>query len=157
MFDEALRRFPLGVSVVTVGRGGVENGLTVSWACPVSFEPLQFMIAVDCKHYSTEFLDTNQNFVLNLLKQGQEKVAALFARQAVIDDDKLDKVGTRVSETGGAILTEALCYFDCEVVDRHRYGNHNLYVGQVVAAEILNDGEPMLTTQGMGYIKRQRT
>lgn len=154
-FDDALKKFPLGVSVVTVGRGGVDNGLTVSWASPVSFEPLQFMISVDSKHYSVEFLDSNKNFVINVLKKGQEKLAAHFAKQAFEGDDKLDGMATRESETGGAILTEALCYFDCEVVNRHTHGDHNVYVGQVVAAESLNDGDPMLTTEGMRYTKKK--
>jgi flavin reductase (DIM6/NTAB) family NADH-FMN oxidoreductase RutF len=152
-YDDVLKKFPLGVSVVTVGRGGVENGLTVSWASPVSFEPLQFMISVDSKHYSVEFLDSNKNFVINVLKKGQTKLAAHFAKQAMEGDEKLDSVETRESETGGAILAEALCYFDCEVVDRHTHGDHNIYVGQVVAAEVLGDGEPMLTTEGMRYTK----
>jgi flavin reductase (DIM6/NTAB) family NADH-FMN oxidoreductase RutF len=153
-FDDVLMKFPLGVSVVTVGHGGAENGLTVSWASPVSFEPLQFMIAVDKNHYSVEFLDSTKNFVINVLGKDQKKLAAHFARQSFSGEDKLDVTRTRTSQTGGAVLTEALCYFDCEVVDRHGHGDHNIYVGQVVAAEILNEGTPMLTTEGMRYTKK---
>ena len=154
-FSEVLKRFPLGVSVVTVGRGGVENGLTVSWASPVSFEPLQMIIAVDSRHYSNEFLESTKSFVINVLKKGQEKIAGHFASQSFSDAGKLDTVETRESKTGGAILTQALCYFDCEVVARHTHGDHNIYIGQVVAAEILGDGEPLLNTQGMHYVKKK--
>jgi flavin reductase (DIM6/NTAB) family NADH-FMN oxidoreductase RutF len=33
-FTQVLQRFPLPVTVVTVGRGGAENALTVSWVTP---------------------------------------------------------------------------------------------------------------------------
>ncbi|MFH1754958.1 MAG: flavin reductase, partial [Candidatus Latescibacterota bacterium] len=74
-YSNVLKKFPLSICVVTVGRGGVENALTVSWASPVSFNPLHFMIAVDTKHYSVEFLDSTKNFVINLLKKDQSKLA----------------------------------------------------------------------------------
>jgi flavin reductase (DIM6/NTAB) family NADH-FMN oxidoreductase RutF len=152
-YASVLKKFPLSVCVVTVGRGGVENGLTVSWVSPVSFEPLQFMIAVDTKHYSTEFLDSTKNFVINLLKKDQKKIAAHFAKPSFTDSAKLDSILSSESESGAAILTDALAFFDCEVVDSLTHGDHKIYVGQVLEAGILNDGEPMTTLDGMQYIK----
>ncbi len=154
-FDDVLKKFPLGVSVVTVGRGGAENGLTVSWAMPVSFAPLHLAISVDAKHYSVEFLDSTKSFVLNLLGKGQEKLAAHFAKQSFSGQDKLGGFATREGQSGAAILTDALAYFDCEVVGKHAYGDHLLYVGKVVDAAVLaKDGEPMLTVEGMRYVKK---
>ncbi len=153
-FNEVLKKIPLPVTVVTVGRGGVENGLTVSWTCPVSFDPLQLMIGIDSKHYSVEFLDSTKNFVINVLAKGQEKVAARFARQSFNDGEKLEGIATKESQTGGAILTDAVCYYDCEVIAKHTQGDHYVYVGKVVAAEILNDVEPMSTQNGMRYTKK---
>ncbi|MFC1610337.1 flavin reductase family protein [Myxococcota bacterium] len=153
-FDEALKKLSLPVTVVTVGRGGAENGLTVSWVCPVSFEPLQLMISIDKKHFSVEFLDSTESFVVNVLAKGQEKLAAHFAKQSFSDQDKLENISTRESESGGAILTEALCYFDCEVKAKHDHGDHTIYIGQVVSAEDLNQGEPMTSLAGMRYVKK---
>ncbi|MFH1756202.1 MAG: flavin reductase family protein, partial [Candidatus Latescibacterota bacterium] len=69
------------------------------------------------------------------------------------DAEKLDATPTRESGSGAAILTEALAYFDCEVVATDTYGDHNVYIGKVVEAEILNDGEPLTTLDGMKYSK----
>jgi flavin reductase (DIM6/NTAB) family NADH-FMN oxidoreductase RutF len=152
-YVDVLKKFTLSICVVTVGRGGVENGLTVSWVSPVSFEPLQFMISVDTKHYSTEFLDSTKNFAINLLKKDQKDLAAHFAQPSFTDREKLDSVLSSEAESGAAILTDALAFFDCEVVDRHKHGDHNIYVGQVIEAGILNDGEPLTTLDGMYYLK----
>lgn len=153
-FETVLKKFPLGVSVVTVGRGGVENGLTVSWASPVAFEPLHIMIAVDKAHFSLDLIKSTQNFTLNVLKRGQEKLAGHFASQAFSDQPKLDAVATRQAPTGGAILTDALAYFDCEVVGLHPYGGHEIVVGKVIAAEVLSEGEPLTANDGPRYLKK---
>ena len=153
-FDKVLRTFPTGISVVTVGRGGVENGLTVSWASPVSFDPPLFMIAVNRNHYSTEFLDSTKNFVINVLKKDQTGLAGHFAKPSFSDRDKLSGVATREAPSGAAILTDALAYFDCEVIDSHNYGDHTIYIGRVIDAGILGEGDPLTTLEGMRYVKK---
>ena len=104
-FADVLRKVPLVVSVVTVGRGGVENGLTVSWVSPVSFDPPQIMIAVDRHHYSVDFLTSTKNFAVNVLRSDQAKVAGHFARQSMSGDEKLEAIPTREGVTGAAILS----------------------------------------------------
>ena len=150
---QALESIPYGVSVVTVGQGGVENGLTVSWFSQVSFHPPMIMIAVDSKHYSVEFLHSTKNFTLNLLGQDQKSMAAHFAKASDTQSGKLDGHSTREAESGGTILTEALAYIDCELHSSHQVGSHTMFVGKVVAAERLNDGLPLTTASGLRYRK----
>jgi flavin reductase (DIM6/NTAB) family NADH-FMN oxidoreductase RutF len=152
-FAEVLRKVPLVVTVVTVGRGGAENGLTVSWAAPVSFDPPQFMIAVDRHHYSVDFLKSTKNFAINVLRSDQAKLAGQFARQSIAHEDKLAGVRTREGDTGAAILVDALASFDCEVAAMHETGDHLLIVGNVVAAESHGEGEALSTAAGLRYLK----
>jgi flavin reductase (DIM6/NTAB) family NADH-FMN oxidoreductase RutF len=152
-FAQVLQRFPLPVAVVTVGRGGAENALTISWLCPVSFDPPQIMFAADRLHYSVDFLRSTRNFAVNLLREGQQRYAGHFARQSMANEDKLKSVPTREAMTGAAILTEALSYLDCEISAIHEAGDHVIVVGQVVEAGVLNDGEPLTTLAGLRYQK----
>lgn len=149
----ALETIPYAVSVVTVGQGGVENGLTVSWFSQVSFEPPMIMISVDSKHYSVEFLHSTKNFTLNLLAAGQEKIAGHFAKASDSQSGKLDGFASRESESGGVILTEALAYIDCELHSSHQVGSHTIFVGKVIDADRLREGEPLTTASGMRYRK----
>ncbi len=152
-FADTLRGFPLAVSVVTVGRGGADNALTVSWAAPVAFDPPHFMIAVDEHHYSVDFLKSTRNFCVNVLREGQERLAGRFARQSMTQEDKLEAIPVREGETGAAILTEALAYFDCELVSATVVGDHLLVLGRVVDGGILNGGKPMQASAGLRYSK----
>lgn len=154
VFADVLRKFPMPVTVVTVGRGGADNALTVSWAAPVSFDPPQMMVALDKLHYSVDFLRSTKNFAINVLSEGQERVAGHFARQSVTGEDKLDAVKTRDGDTGAAILADALAYFDCEVVTIQEVGDHVIVIGRVVDASVSNDGQPLVTTAaGLRYLK----
>jgi flavin reductase (DIM6/NTAB) family NADH-FMN oxidoreductase RutF len=155
LFADVLRKVPLVVSVVTVGRGGAENGLTVSWVSPVAFDPPMFMIALDRHHYSMDFLQSTKNFAINVLRSDQQRLAGLFARQSMSNEDKLAPVKTHEATTGAAILSEALAFFDCEVRAIHEAGDHYLVVGEVVEGGVLNDGEALTTHAGAGlrYVK----
>jgi flavin reductase (DIM6/NTAB) family NADH-FMN oxidoreductase RutF len=153
LFSEALRRYPMAVSVVTVGRGGAHNGLTVSWATPAAFDPPMFLFAVDRLHYSVDFLKSTRNFAVNVLREGQERVAGQFARQSMTGEQKLDGVATREGTTGAAILNDALAWFDCEVTAIHEAGDHLVVFGKVVDAGLGADGKPMVSTAGLRYQK----
>lgn len=150
---QALETIPYGVSVVTVGQGGVENALTVSWFSQVSFKPAMIMIAVDSKHYSIEFLHSTKNFTLNVLSEEQKALAGHFAKASDTQSGKLDDVPSREAESGGAILTEALAYIDCELHASYEVGSHTIFIGQVIAAERLKEGSPLTTASGMRYRK----
>jgi flavin reductase (DIM6/NTAB) family NADH-FMN oxidoreductase RutF len=152
-FAEVLRKVPKAVAVVTVGRGGAENGLTVSWASPVSFDPPQFMFAVDQLHYSVDFLKSTRNFAVSFLREGQERISGHFARQSFTGEQKLEKIPTRESQTGAAILTDALAYFDCELVATHPAGDHLIVVGKVVDCGVLHDGNALMTHASLAYQK----
>ena len=113
------------------------------------------MFAVERLHYSVEFLRSTKNFVVNVLRDGQQRLAGLFARRYHdAEGDKLETVPVRSSETGAAILTDALSYLDCEVVEIHEAGDHLVVIGAVVDAGILNDGMPLTAMAGPHY---QRT
>jgi flavin reductase (DIM6/NTAB) family NADH-FMN oxidoreductase RutF len=154
-FAETLRRFPLAVNVVTVGRGGAENALTVSWATPASFEPPMFLVALDRLHYSIDFVKSTRNFAVNVLAEGQERLAGQLARQAMQGEKKLAGVATREGITGAAILTEAVAYFDCELAQFGAAGDHYLLIGKVVDCGALRDAKPLVGGASLRYQKSQ--
>ncbi|HET8734671.1 MAG TPA: flavin reductase family protein [Anaeromyxobacteraceae bacterium] len=152
-FGDVLRKFPLAVSVVTVGRGGAENALTVSWATPASFDPPMFLVAGDRLHYSVDFVKSTKNFAVNVLGEGQERLAGRVARQSMQGEDKLAGVPTREGTTGAPILLDAVAYFDCELAFFVEAGDHYLLVGRVVEAGELRDAKPLVGGGALRYLK----
>jgi len=155
-FNEVLAKIPYGVSVVTMGRGGaqVENGLTISWMSQVSFNPPMLMISVDKLHYSVDLLRSTKNFCVNLLGEDQLPLAGRFAKQASTGDDKLTDVAQRPADSGAAILTDAVAYFDCEVSSIVEAGDHLVVIGLIEDAAVLNDRAPLTSASGLRYRKK---
>jgi flavin reductase (DIM6/NTAB) family NADH-FMN oxidoreductase RutF len=155
-FSDVLAKIPYGVSVVTMGRGGVkvENGLTISWMSQVSFNPPMLMVAVDKLHYSLDLLRSTKNFCVNLLGEDQTALAGRFAKQATAGDDKLADVAQRPADSGAAILTDAVAYFDCEVSSMVEAGDHMVVIGRIEDAAVLKDRAPMTSAAGLRYRKR---
>jgi flavin reductase (DIM6/NTAB) family NADH-FMN oxidoreductase RutF len=148
---QALEKISYGVSVVTVGRGSAENGLTVSWLSQVSFEPPMVMVAIAKLHYSEEFLRSTKNFVVNILGEDQGKIAAAFARESMAGDDKLKKVPTKTADNGAAILSDAVAYIECEAAQFHTAGDHLLVIGKVEGGGVLHDARPLTSESGIRY------
>jgi flavin reductase (DIM6/NTAB) family NADH-FMN oxidoreductase RutF len=155
-FNEVLAKIPYGVSVVTMGRGGakVENGLTISWMSQVSFNPPMLMVSVDKLHYSVDLLRSTKNFCVNLLGEDQLPLAGRFAKQATTGEDKLTDVAQRPAESGAAILTDAVAYFDCEVTTIVEAGDHLVVIGQVEDAAVLREQAVLTSASGLRYRKR---
>lgn len=150
-FSDVLSKIPYSVSVVTVGVGGVENGLTVSWFSQISFEPPMLMFSIAKTHYSTDILKDHPTFVLNLLSADQKDVAAHFATQSMLGEDKIDKFPTKLAKSDVPILAEALAYFDCEVREQVEAGDHLLIVAEIVDGGVLNSGDTLTSDSGMRY------
>jgi len=152
--SQVVGKLPYGVYVVTVGRGGAENGLTVSWLSQASFDPPMVVLAVDKLHYSEEILRSTKTFVVNVLGDDQKKLAAQFARETIAGENKLSEVPTHPADGGAAILDGALAFLDCQVEAIHPAGDHLLVLGRVETAGILREGRPLTTLEsGLRYHK----
>jgi flavin reductase (DIM6/NTAB) family NADH-FMN oxidoreductase RutF len=152
--SDVLAKIPYGVSVVTLGRGGVENGLTISWLSQISFAPPMLMVAVDKLHYSVDLLRSTKNFCVNLLGEDQAALAGRFAKQATTAEDKLADVAQRPADSGAAILTDAVAYFDCEVTSMVETGDHVMVIGKIEDAAVLKERAPLTSASGLHYRKR---
>jgi flavin reductase (DIM6/NTAB) family NADH-FMN oxidoreductase RutF len=148
-----LEKFQYTVGVLCVGRGGVENALTVGWMSQVSFDPPMVMVAVDRVHYSEEFLRSTKNFVLNLLAASDKRLAGHFARESWAGEDKLEGLATHPADSGAAILEDALAWLDCEVTAIHPIGDHLVVIGRVEDAGALREGAVLTTATGLRYQK----
>jgi flavin reductase (DIM6/NTAB) family NADH-FMN oxidoreductase RutF len=84
-------------------------------------------------------------YAVNVLRAGQEELAAVFASKAVAEE-KFAAV-THTVEHGVPVLDDALAWLICEVVDLVGAGDHTIGIGRVDALEVF-DGDPLLFWRG---------
>jgi flavin reductase (DIM6/NTAB) family NADH-FMN oxidoreductase RutF len=143
-------RLSYGVYVVGVAAGERRDGFTAAWVMQVSFHPLVLALSINSSNASYELLHAGGGFTVNVLKQGQLELARRFGTRSGRNEDKLAGIRWKAGRTGAPILEQALAYFDCEIAGRHRAGDHELVLGQVVDGKILEPGAAPLTYADTG-------
>ncbi len=138
--------FATGVTVVTTGGAAGTHGLTANAVASLSLDPPLVLVAVDKRAHSLDYMKQNRCFAINILRREQEDVSRRFATPGPKDFAGLSLTA---ATTEAPILADALAYVDCRVVDILPGGDHDIFIGEIVAGEH-NGGEPLLYFAG-GY------
>ena len=143
--EAAFRRLTLGVYVVGVAGDGRADAFTAAWVMQASFDPLLLALSINREHASYPLLHAGGGFVVNVLKQEQLDLARALGTQSGRDRDKLAQVHWRPGRGGAPILEEALGYFDCRLEGSMPAGDHDLVLGRVLEARLLDPEAVPLT------------
>lgn len=150
-FRELMRRFPTGVTVVTMRNGDVHHGMTANAVVSVSLDPLLFVVCVSKEARAHEHMTAAGHFVVNILSAHQEKVSRTFALKDLTDDERWSTVTSEPSELFGARRIDGCVgYLECRVVDTFEAGTHTIFLGTVERIESGVD-EPPLVFHGGRY------
>jgi flavin reductase (DIM6/NTAB) family NADH-FMN oxidoreductase RutF len=138
------RQLTHGVYVVGVANGGRVDVFTAAWIMQVSFDPLLLALSINPANASYPLLHSGGSFTVNVLKREQLELARRCGTQSGRERDKLTGVRWRPGRHGAPILEEAVAYFECELGDSMRSGDHDLVVGRVIDGRVLApDAVPM--------------
>jgi len=144
-----LAKLEYGVYVVTMGHGSEGNAFTASWVTQVSSEPPMVIVAINNSHQSARLLTHLDAFAVNILPEGQEAVARTYYGPAESGYRKLDSVPVKPSPaTGCPLIGGSVGFLDCRIVRRIPAGNHTVFFGEVVAAELENDVNILTSSSG---------
>ncbi len=150
--ERLLRAIPYGLYAIGVGSGERRNAFTANWVMQCSAEPVLLAVAVENEGASVALMHASGAFSVNLFAADQRREAARLARPAARVPDKLAEFETRDGETGAPLLTGALGYLECRIVSAVPAGDHTLFLGEVVAAGVFREGEPLeLRKAGFRY------
>jgi flavin reductase (DIM6/NTAB) family NADH-FMN oxidoreductase RutF len=137
-----LAKLEYGVYVVSMGKGAEGNAFTASWVSQVASQPATVVVSINNKHQSARILKESDCFVVNLLGKGAEGVAKAYYGPAESGYKKLDGVNLKEAPaTGCPIIPGGVGYLDCKVVKRVPVGNHTVFFGEILAAELESDAE----------------
>ncbi len=143
-FRHALSQFPSGVTVVTTrDASGRVYGLTVSSFASVSLVPPLVLVCVDVKSDAHPGFRESRLFAVSVLAEGQDEVSRRFAWKG--DERFSGPLGE--GRLGLPLVPGALAHLECEVVRAEEAGDHVIYIGQVLHAEV-HPGRPLVYHRG---------
>jgi flavin reductase (DIM6/NTAB) family NADH-FMN oxidoreductase RutF len=145
-FRQVMGHFASGVTVITTEQGGRLYGMTVSSFCSLSLQPPLVLICITTALATHTALAEAGMFAVNILSQSQEHLSRLFSSRI---DDKFEQVGWHRGPRGLPLLDGSLASFECQITDRLSGGDHTIFVGEVLSADV-REGQPLLYYRG-GY------
>ena len=150
-FRSAMSRFATGVTVVTtVDDEAQPHAMTANSFTSVCLEPPVVLICVGHSTHTYNYVELTGKFGINILHRSQQEVGVYFAKR---DEDREGGVDYNYSMTSDGIpkLDDSMVFFGCQVVGRHVYGDHTVYMGEV--KEVCQDesGTPLLFYQSRWY------
>ena len=144
-FRHACGRFASGVAVASVlDEAGAAHGLTVSSFTSVSLNPPLVLICIGHDVTVIHAFRQASHFGINILREQDRALSQRFATKGL---DKFDGVPRRIGQTGVPLIECALATLECELHQRFTSGDHDIFVGRVVATHV-EDGEPLLHFAG---------
>src|SRR5262249_54326152 len=132
--------FASGVTVVTTASGNELYGMTVSSFASLSLNPPLVLICIDKSVPTHDAIREAGCFVVNILEKRQEHLSRRFATTAT---DKFKGVAWHSGNLGLPVLADTLAAIECRLHNVLDGGDHTIFVGEVVDAEV-REGAPLL-------------
>lgn len=148
---KALGKIPSGVGVVTVKSETEEFAMLASWFQQAGFEAPMILVAVNKKRPIAEAVLSTKTFTLSLFHTNQKDLFRHFARGFELGRNPFEGIKIERKKTGNAILSEAMSYLDCELVNTVESDDHVMCLGRVIDGGILNEGTSMVHLRKNGF------
>jgi flavin reductase len=149
--QRALAALTTGIYVLTTRDGAVRHGMSSSWVTQVSGTPPLLLAAVDIGHVSHAMIERGGRFAMNVVGGAARHLEDYFYSPASRAMDNLASLACDESPAGLPYLRDALASLECRVVDRHRAGDHTLFVADITDAVLRRDDRP-LTSLDLEYV-----
>ena len=141
---QAMRSWATGVTIVTAAHAGVQHGMTVSAFTSLTLEPPQVLVSLARNSRTHDLILRAKSFGVTILAADQQELSERFAGRIPDDSDRLAGLETFSLTTGTPLLAGGLSHLDCRLVTTLECGTSTLFIGEVVAAKNLPDGNPLL-------------
>ncbi len=123
--EQALGRLVNSLCVVTAKQGELSGAMLASWVSQATFNPPGLTVAVAKDRAIESLLHTGDNFVLNVLQEGNHiPLMKHFLKPFAPGEERFVDVATEEAENGSPILSDSLAYIECRIDNRMECGDH---------------------------------
>lgn len=142
MDTNALFKIGYGLYVLTANDNGKDNGCIINTVMQVTSDPCQVAIAVNKKNFTTNMIHNTRKFNISVLSENTKfDTFKHFGFQSGAEVDKFQNY-TDIERTPNGLLyitRDTNAFMSAYVQQEIDLGTHILFIGQLVASEILSD------------------
>ena len=142
---QALFKLNYGMYVVCSQKGDKFNGQIANTVFQVCSEPPIVTAALNKQNLTNEYVSSSKAFTVSVLsEQTPLSFIGNFGFKTGREVDKFKGVNYKIGELGlPIVLDNALAYLEAKVVSQIDVSTHTIFNGEIVAAEVVKEGEPM--------------
>jgi len=145
MDTKALHQISYGLYVIGARKGDGLNAQIANTVIQVSSEPVTIAVCINKKNLTHDFISESRAFSVSIL--AQDTPLNFFGNlgfKSGRETDKLRDTKYKMGETGAPIvLDNTLAYLEAKVISEADTRTHTIFIGEVVEAQVLKEGEPM--------------
>jgi flavin reductase (DIM6/NTAB) family NADH-FMN oxidoreductase RutF len=128
--------YPYTVNIVGAQSGEQINYMACAWHTALSFDPPLFGVLVSKKRLTHQVISQAREFTVNFIGFDQVKLSAQMGRNSGHDMDKINEFQVELApavKIHSPILARAYVCLENRLIDVRPYGDHDLFVGEVLA------------------------
>ena len=131
-------KFATGVTVASTVVGDETWGMTANAVTSLSLDPPLVILCVQKDSQSYDKFKDAGCFARSILSAEQPEISDRFAFKGPKDFSGLE---TATAMTGAPILRGALGWVDCKLSEVVPGGDHDIFIGEIVAGEAVDDDD----------------
>lgn len=142
---KALYQLGYGLYVVCSKDNGKFNGQIANTVFQVCSEPPTIAVAINRSNLTHDFISKSKVFTVSVLSQDTPlNFIGNFGFKSGRDVDKFKDINYKLGETKVPIvLDNTLAHLEAKVINHVDVGTHTIFVGEIVGADVVKEGEPM--------------
>ena len=142
---KALYKLGYGLYVVSSIKGSRLNGQIANTVFQITSEPPTIAVSINKNNLTHEFITESKVLAVSVLSQDTPlTLIGHFGFKSGRDIDKLDGINYKIGESQAPVVTEhTLAYLEVRVNKEVDVGTHTIFIGELVGAEVIKEGEPM--------------
>ena len=129
---------PYNACLVTSGsRSKGENVMAVAWIIPVSVDPPLIAMSIRTERFSYRIILESKEFAVNIPTFEMAQKVLFCGRRSGKERDKFEDASLtpqRAQKINAPIIEECIAHLECKVEKTLRTGDHELVVGEIIAA-----------------------
>lgn len=130
-----MHSYPGMVALVSVSHKGEHNIMAAGWHTYISYDPPIYGVAIGRERHSYQLVKEAGKFAINFVPFEKAELIQQAGVYSGSEHDKFEKSNIRFhhgSVTNSPVLKDAYIAYECEVIDRHTYGDHDWFVANIV-------------------------
>ena len=142
---KALHKLIYGLYIVCSRKGDRLNGQVANTVIQITSEPPTIAVSINKNNLTHQFIKESKVFTASILSQDTPlSFIGHFGFKSGRDIAKLDGINYQLGETKAPVVTDhTLAYLEAKVIQDLDVGTHTIFIGELVDAEVIKEGEPM--------------